>query len=131
MRRFLFILAAAAFLAAGPAHAKDQIIAKVNGKTIKQSDVHRRLLSLKGVEVLDRLIERKLIEQKAKTLKIGADKKEVQTRLDAIKQQLPAGTSFEDRLKASGITLNGLKSDITYQILTDKLILIYAAQWGS
>jgi len=91
MRRFLFIFTAAAFLAAGPAQAKDQIVAKVNGKTIKQSDVHRRLWALQGVAVLDRLIERKLVEQEAKALKIRAGKKEVQMRLDAIKQQLPAG----------------------------------------
>ena len=59
--RAILVFTAAALWAA-PARAKDQVVAKVNGSSIKQSDVYRRLWNLKGVEMLDSLIDRKLIE---------------------------------------------------------------------
>lgn len=125
MKPLLLSLTIILFTSPTRVFARDYVVAKVNGSAIKQSEVYRRLWDLKGVEVLDRLIERKIIEQEAETLKISADREMVEWRIDQIKAkaQLPEGTSLEDRLAASGVSMEALRSDIAFELLRNKVVV--------
>jgi len=69
------------------------------------------------------LVQESELEQKAKTLGITVTDKEVQARIDQIKQQYFSGseTKYKAQLKAQGLTEPQLRLDLHGQILSEKL----------
>jgi len=69
------------------------------------------------------LVQESELEQKAKELGVSVTDKDVQTRLDQIKQQSFGGSQkkYEAALKANGLTEAQLKEDLHAQILSEKI----------
>ncbi|MFH1723595.1 MAG: peptidyl-prolyl cis-trans isomerase [Elusimicrobiota bacterium] len=126
MKGMLFVLVGT-LLGAGAvsaeAKAKDPVIVKVDGAEIRKSEVYQRLWDIQGTTVLEQMIDRHLIERDAKKRKIVADESDVERRMDAIGQQLPEGTSLEQKLNESGLTLEKLRKEITFEVLRDGLVV--------
>lgn len=122
MKKILLLLITL-LIPSGHADAKDPVVARVNGKTIRQSEVYSRLWEAHGPLTLERLIELKLITQESQKRNITADPKQVEGRIEQIRAQLPAGTTFEERLQETGVSLKGLKEDIGFDIVRDRLII--------
>ena len=118
----VLVMLGAALLNAGD--VIDRIAAVVNDDIILLSEVEEKLFILdsqgqlagrdsteiEGIrrEVLDRLIEEKLVVQRARSQGISADASEVTERVDAamdqVRGQFPTETAFEQALAREGIT---------------------------
>jgi parvulin-like peptidyl-prolyl isomerase len=69
------------------------------------------------------LVQESELEQKAKDLGVAVTDKDVQTRLDSLKQQYFQGDQkkYQAQLKSQGLTEAQLKQDLRAQILSEKL----------
>lgn len=96
------------------------VVATVNGETIDQKELDVELNRLHGPEVLQQLIDDRLINQAAKKDKIAVDAKEVQTQLDELKKS----PQYAALLKAKGMTDTDLEKYILRLQELKKLILL-------
>ncbi|PCI35775.1 MAG: hypothetical protein COB53_10685 [Elusimicrobia bacterium] len=110
------------FPAAAAAKPQDPVLAKVDGVSIKRSEVMERLWQAQGVNMIESLIERKLFSAAAKKAKIEIPVQKIDSRLQAIEKQLPKGQSLKKQLKKSHLSIKDLRGDIGYQILRDEYI---------
>jgi peptidyl-prolyl cis-trans isomerase SurA len=114
----------------------DRIVAVVNGDIITLNDVNARLeLLLKNQptededqinqarrEILDQLIERKLVTQEIQTLKLRVEEKEVDEAIERIKQaNNVTQEQFEAQLNRLGVDLASFRKDVRDQIGRVKL----------
>lgn len=67
--------------------------------------------------VLDNIVLKKLILDKAATLPLKDVDKDEAAQLEAAKQQVPPGQTFEEALKTAGVTLEQVKKIIHEQVL--------------
>ncbi len=133
---FLF-LAGASF----PARAEDKIIAIVNNEAITQRDLESflnfmrvqlsRQYSAKELEekiavmrsdLLDRLIEDRLILQQAKKENLKADDGRVKAKVDELKKRYDSQTDFENSLKSQGLVEADLMNRVRDQILMFNIV---------
>lgn len=133
------------FLASGAAFAGDvidRIAAVVNEEIILLSEVDEKLFllqaqgQLQGVkaeeldgrrrDILDRLIEEKLVVQRAKSQGITLDESEVaravQEAIDRVKGQFPSEDAFRQALEAEGITLTMLRERYEHDIRQERYV---------
>ena len=127
------------------ASAKDSktdpdIVVTINGTTISQAeidaDIQKKLAGSEGKmppeqleqikttmqeKAVDYHVTKTLLNQECAKNKISASPEEVETALDEMRKSLPENVTFEEALKASGITLEFLKSDITFKLMVNKL----------
>lgn len=103
--------------------AKDPVLANVNGKAIKQSEVAKRLWTAAGPDALQQMVDDELLRQEARAIKLTPDVTEVELRMSRIRQQLGGDeNTLEARLKSSGTSLKDLKSQIEFQVLKENLV---------
>lgn len=124
-----------------PAFAQDQIIAVVNNDVITQKDLDdfvnfmRLQLSreysvsqlenkIKSItsDLLDRLVEDRLILQEAKKTGIKIDESRVRGKVDEIRKQYKTEAQFQDSLTAQGLVTADLENKIREQMLMYALI---------
>src|SRR5688572_26330585 len=115
-------LIAALALAAVPAHA-DRDIVKVNGTTIRQSEVMEKLWQRYGAETLEEMVDDLLLRQEVTKRKIKAEGPEVERRLSRLREQLPDPKALEAQLKQSGSSIDNLKRELGAQIERERLII--------
>jgi foldase protein PrsA len=93
-------------------------IAEVNGTKITESQLQERLYNTYGPKVTQELIIETLFKQKAKELKIKADKKEVNKRFKKIKSQYQKEEDFKKALKERRLTETKVKEQIQTHLLS-------------
>ena len=96
------------------------VVATVNGETIDQKELDQELNRLHGPEVLQALIDDRLISQAAKKDKIVVDEKDVQAQLDDLKKT----PQYAALLKAKGMTDADLEKYMRRLQELKKLILL-------
>src|SRR5262245_7487809 len=144
MKRISFFLIALLSLTGG--QVVDRIAAVVNDDIILVSEVEEKLFlldaqgQLKGrdstqvagmrKEILDRLIEEKLVVQRAKSQDMKIDDTDVLKRvndaMDKVKAQFPNPEAYRQALNQEGITENMLReryeSDIKNEVLGQRIV---------
>lgn len=146
--RIFFLLLFFGMLQAGAvnflpgAFAAERIVAVVNNEAITQKDVDdfvnfmRVQLSqqitdkrefeknLKNIEsdVVNRLIEDRLIIQEAKKQGINIDENRVKSRIDALKSRYPSEKYFIDSLLEQGLSLADLENRLREQLMMYTLV---------
>ncbi|MBI4336108.1 MAG: peptidylprolyl isomerase [Candidatus Omnitrophica bacterium] len=119
----------------------DKVIVVVNGETITQGELDQafapmfekmkmkykgeelsRQLNDARKEILNTMVEEKLILSVARNKKIEAGDPEVAARMDDVKSKFDSGEKFAEALKEGGITLAELKQKYAEQIIIAKLI---------
>ena len=90
-------------------------------KGFNPSQVDERIQSMK-TDLLDRLIEDRLILQEAKKNKIKVDEKRVKERLDEIKKHYASDKEFENALALQGLVLADMESRIREQLLMYSIV---------
>ena len=113
MKRYLIAAALAAALAAG-AQAAQKNVAVVNGKGIAAEDLTKKLWWQHAAKDLSDLIDERLLLEEGARLGVKADKKEVDSRFEALLANYPDKAVFEKNLKSVGWSekeLRGLISD--------------------
>lgn len=99
-----------------------EIVAKVNGDVITKDEFYQEMLNAGGKQLLDRLIDQKLIEQAAKEKGVTATEEQVRERLDEMKHQFGGEASFQTYLAQFGITEEMLERDIRNQLLVEGIL---------
>lgn len=148
--KFFIILSIIPALPAGRHHLSsivcfaatlDKVIVVVNGETITQSEldaacqVMRQKLETKFTgsaitkelekgrkEILNRMIEEKLILSAAKKKKIEVDDKEVEEKMRDVKSRFGSEDKFYEILKDEGVSVNELKQNYADQIRVARMV---------
>jgi parvulin-like peptidyl-prolyl isomerase len=127
--------------AVAPALAQDKIIAVVNNEAISASDLEnfmtltrmqmsselqgealeKKIQEMKN-DLLERLIEDRLIIQEAKKSKIQADEYRVKAKLNELKRQYASEQEFQSALKDQGLIESDLTERIREQLLMYSII---------
>ena len=103
----------------------DAVAAKVNGVPITAVDVDRSFLAQVQVpysavqddprakelrrQVLDNLIDRELLLQRAKSLKMTVPPQQLDAQMQQLTQRFPSPEAFDQALKAQNFTLDAIK----------------------
>jgi len=135
----LFIFSGTCF-----AETIDSIVAVVNDQTVTASEVNDAMkpveqqitraysgkvaeqkLSEARKDVLDRLIEEKLILQEAKQQKIEVKNEEVDDVIKQVKSRFPNEAAFQDAIKAQGMNMWELKKAYKEQLIVKKMVRQY------
>jgi peptidyl-prolyl cis-trans isomerase SurA len=144
IRKIKIIIVSAALIAFGAsaqAETINKFVAIVNDEVITQQDVDQLLSVLyaqysqeyKGDEllqkmeevkkdILNQIIEDKLVLSRAKELGIKITESEIEERLDYIKNGFPSEDEFYKALETQGVTIANLKDRYTDQIMMKKLV---------
>lgn len=131
---FLFVFCASGF-------AQDKIVAIVNNEVITQNDLDEfvkfTLMELKTEyseeqlssqipsmrqELLDRLIDDRIILQEAKNNKISVDNNRISAKIAEIKKHYPSEAAFQEGLKRQGMAEADLENKIRDQLLMYSII---------
>ncbi|MGB2705405.1 MAG: peptidylprolyl isomerase [Candidatus Omnitrophota bacterium] len=131
------------FLLAGASHAEvvDKILVVVNDEIITQGEIDRIFTPIyeqyanlySGQElvgkldeawknVLERLIHDKLLLSEAKRRKVEVDDREVDARMDEVRQRFPNEKEFERTLVMENIVLSDLERKFRERLMMDRLI---------
>ncbi len=139
-RKAMATVLLASLLFAGACSTSKKIAATVNGDPIYMEEVEEQLSQLQqqhqqlqGQEnqqyieqfrkqILDDLIDQKLVLQQAEKEKIKVSDKEIDDWVKQIKEQFPSGKDFEAKLKELNMSLEDLKENRKEQILSQKMI---------
>ncbi len=121
--------------------AQDKIVAIVNNEIITQRDlsdfvnfmrmrmlernneaaIENKIKTLK-TDLLDRLIEDRLILQEAKKSNLALDESKVKSRINEIKQKYSSETEFQGALRKQGLVQADLETKIREQMLIYNII---------
>jgi foldase protein PrsA len=108
----------------GPAAAQnDRDVVKVNGTTIRQSEVMQRLWERYGPETLDEMVDELLLRQAIAAKKIEASSSEIDKRVAKMRGQFSDPRLFETQLAESGSTMEKLRKDIGFALARQELIV--------
>ncbi len=117
--------------------AEDKIVARVNGVSLKESELqrvvdellpralfHQTVTPEKRAELrkkaLDELIKRELYYQEARAIGIRIEKSEVKEWLEDIKKRFKSKKEYKEALKQAGITEDDFKKDIERNLMIRK-----------
>ncbi len=116
----LFLSSGTAF----PAVVAEQVVAIVNGQLLFQSDLVRNQIFFKEEpNTVQDLIHHKLLLLEAKRFILSPpEEEEVDLSFKALQQQFPDETAFNNVLKETGLTIEGLKREIMDHVWVKKLI---------
>jgi len=132
-----FVLAAALNVSPLGAEVVDRIVATVNGKIITMKELNDRLTAVVKAskidnqdqvnelrrDVLEMMIDRELVLQEAKRLRIEVSKEEVEEALARIKDsQNMTQEQFEEEVARRGGNMEILKSDMEVDLLRSRMI---------
>ena len=114
------------------------VAAKVNGVPITTGELNRSFQAHVQVpyslvqedprakeilrQILDNLIDRELLLQQAKSLKMSVTPQQVDTQMQQLIQRFPSQEAFEQALTAQNVTLDAVKKDVERQLLRQQLV---------
>ena len=119
-----------------PAQLPD-VLARVNGEAVNKTEFDRAVSALEARnggpvpaqqrdrvlrQVLDQIVDYKLLIQEGRARKIEATDAEVDARMKEIQGQFPTEDAFKQMLTARKTTLEQVRSDIRQDITVQKLI---------
>jgi parvulin-like peptidyl-prolyl isomerase len=101
----------------------DQVLVRVNGVPIRQSEVVERLLKRYGAQAVDEMIDETLLRQAAKSGGIVADDAEVDRRLQKLQEQFGSRELFISQLEQAGSSVAKVKEDLADEIVRERLVV--------
>ncbi len=130
------------FTQPSPAQTIDKIVAVVNGEAITQSDIDRVLATVEaeykavydspeelaqklkeiGKNIINQMVEEKLVLSEAKKYDIKSDGDEIDARIEQIRKNFPDEEEFERALDAQGLTLKDLRDRFANQQIMKKVV---------
>jgi peptidyl-prolyl cis-trans isomerase C len=118
---------------------KDEVLATVDGATVTLSEFKAALEKLKSqlpkgdsldpegvktlkMNLLNQLIEKKILMTEAKKLGITVSEAEINAQINKIMGEYPDSETFNSRMKEENVDVDSWKKEIEYQIMLDKLV---------
>ena len=110
-----------------------QVVATVNGESISQQELDVQVERLKQQtnstssgqleeQALEQLVSNVLVRQEAEKEGIEITDEEINQEIESLKQSLGEDTSYEEQLKAAGMTQKEHKELLKEQLLTNKYL---------
>jgi len=142
-KNFFIVLFLSLFFLTAPARCEviDRILVVINDEIITQGEIDRiftpvyaqyanlysgqelaQKLDEAWKNVLEKLIHNKLLVSEAKRRKIEIDDREVEAKVDEVRQRFASEKEFEDMLAAENIMLNELERKFKERIMADRLV---------
>jgi foldase protein PrsA len=107
-----------------PAAAQaDRDVVKVNGTTIRQSEVMQRLWEHYGAETLDEMVDELILRQEVAAKKIEPPASDIDKRVAKMRAQFSDPKLFETQLAESGSSMDKLRGDIKFSLARQELIV--------
>ena len=141
MKKTLFLFLLSIFLLIPKSYCADWIVAIVNKDIISKSDLESfsRFINMQlsrqfqgealkekiaeaAPELLDRLIEDKLIIQEAKKQNIKVDENRIKARIDEIKKSYASEKEFIESLTTNGLTQADIENKVREQMLMFEVV---------
>lgn len=113
---FLFLTILNFHLNSSAQTAQNEIIAKINGENIFQSDFNR-LLNAQKKKLIENLVNETLLLQEAKIKNISVSEEDITKRLNQIKEKQGGEQAFNKFLMENNATIDDAKNEIKNQIL--------------
>jgi len=98
------------------------VVAMVNNRPITSVELYQRLNQRYGKDVLEGLIEEKLIYGEAAKQKVTVSSKEIDDRLAEVEKQLGGKEALDAALAAQGVSLQQVKGQIRIQLIVEKIL---------
>lgn len=136
-----FIVLSYATVYGQPKEFENKIVAVVNEDVITQADLdialgsivaqYKQIYSAEELtnkieearqDILNQIIEDRLILQEAKRRGVVVEDEEVEERVDGVKSRFPTDDDFEDAVTESGISFDTLRNRYKEQIMMSKLV---------
>ncbi|MBN8251617.1 peptidylprolyl isomerase [Priestia flexa] len=120
---FLGIIAAGAIIA-GVVYQVNRVdaVASVDGDKITKDQLYEVLMSQGGTDVLDSMIEQKVINKEAEKKSVTISEKELDKELDALITSYGGEDTFNQALEANGIKESEVKKDLETNLKAKKLV---------
>lgn len=102
---------------------RDRFLAAiVNGKPIFRYQLNKNLTASFGKEALENLIVEQLIKEEVKKNQVVVTIEEIDKEVEKISKNLSGGMKIEDALKAQGMTLDNLKTQLKLRLQVNKVL---------
>lgn len=98
------------------------LVAIVNGKPIFRYQLNDNLTKSFGKDALENLIVESLIKDEVKKNQIAVSEQDVNKEVEKISKSLSGGMKIEDALKAQGMTLADLQSQLKLRLQVNKVL---------
>lgn len=98
-------------------------LVSVNGEVIKKDEFISAVMDQGGKNVLDWLIESKLISQKAKEEGISISDKDIEDRISQLRDSFGSQEKFISFLSLYGLTEESLKKQLIPRLLAEKIMM--------
>ena len=115
-----------------------EVAAKVNGVSITTQELNRSFQTHVRIpyatveddprakeilrQILDDLIDRELLLQQAKSLKMAVPAQQVDDQMQQLTQRFPSQEALEQALTAQNVTMDAVKKDVESQMLRQQLV---------
>ncbi len=99
-----------------------QTVAVVNGERITRAELTDTLILYAGRDVLDELIEKKLILQECRQQNITVSDEEIEAELDELKEWFGSEEEFTEAMSQHGYTMDRLIEDVRVDLMRRKLV---------
>ena len=103
--------------------ADPAVLVTVNGVPVRRSEVADRAFQQHGPAILQAMVDEILISQAAQAMKMKPDTKEVVARLKRIRSQFPDEATLQQRLAATGQSLEGVRSQLDEQVKREQMVV--------
>ncbi len=97
-------------------------VATVNGSSISRTDYDRAVAGANGQQVLDDLVDQRLIDTDAARKKVKVSADDVDAKLKDIKKQFPTDVAYRQALDSQHLTEFELRDRIRRSLLVQKLV---------
>ncbi|SDG57065.1 peptidylprolyl isomerase [Desulfosporosinus hippei] len=119
----LFTILLVAVIGIGSVYAtQNNIVAKVNGVAISETELQEFLLQQGGSDALNTLIQQSIIEQEAEKQKIQVTEADIDKELATVKASFASEEDFSQALATNGITLDTLRTNILTNLQMTRLL---------
>lgn len=99
------------------------VAATVNGVPVSRLEVIKELEKQGGQQVLDTIINEKLILQEAKKANLAVTDEEINSKIEGFKEQLTSeGQDFDSLLELQGISAEDFREQVMLQLYLEKLL---------
>lgn len=93
-----------------------------NGKPVFAWELNSRLKQRFGSQVLDELINERIVLEEAAKKNIAVTQDEINKKVSEIEKSLGNKTSFDEALKQQGLTLEEFRNQIKLRLIVDKIV---------
>jgi foldase protein PrsA len=97
-------------------------VAKVNGTIISKDKLYDTLVGSSGQQTLETMINNEIVRQAAEKQGIKVTDADIEKEMEEIKAGFSSDEEFQSTLAMYGMTLEGLRSDMTTQVQLRKLL---------